>query len=174
MRYLYLMLGICAVAGPSVGEDFIEINARLDAVSLKPTDNIPSIPEFPVQVDYFYQSHAKRDPFQAYYEVIKPEDMPVRQKAIPPDLLREKEPLELIDFPRFKLVGSLTNSGQSWALVSHTSGVVSKVAVGGRIGKNFGKVVKVSAKELVIKEKVSDGPGLWVSQYRSISAEEAK
>jgi type IV pilus assembly protein PilP len=80
--------------------------------------------------------------------------------------------LELFGLPSLKVVGSLGDTAQLWALVQDPTGFVTKVKVGDKVGKNFGEVVQISKSELVIIEKISNGKGIWFGQSRTILTEQ--
>ena len=171
MKYSVSIIGIVLMTGCSERNEFAEMDANLAEASLVQKVKVDSLPIFPKQDDYLYQSYGKRNPFAAAIsDVEAPADEKTEVDA--PDLSRSKEPLELFGLPSLKVVGSLGDTAQLWALVQDPTGFVTKVKVGDKVGKNFGEVVQVSKSELVIIEKISNGKGIWFSQSRTILTEQ--
>ncbi len=56
-----------------------------------------------------------------------------------------------------------------WGLVRDPEGVIHRVPVGNYIGKNHGKVVKVSDTEIDLSELISDGADGWLVREASIA-----
>ena len=171
MKYLISIIGILLMAGCSDRNEFVEIETTLAEVSLVQKVKIDSLPSFPEQDDYLYQSYGKRNPFEAAdsnLEALASEQITVDA----PNLSRSKEPLELFGLPSLKVVGSLGDTTQLWALIQDPTGAVNKVKVGDKIGKNFGEITEISESELVIIEKISNERGIWFSQSRTIVTEQ--
>jgi Tfp pilus assembly protein PilP len=53
-------------------------------------------------------------------------------------------------------------------LVIDPVGQLSRVAVGDRVGKNFGEVTELNRDGFVVLEKLEDGQGRWYSHLRKI------
>ena len=173
MKYSGFLVGIVmlVLAGCSEQHEFLDLDDKLAEASLLQTVNIESIPSFPKQQDYSYQSNAQRNPFQSV-GILPPVSPLSGQRVGRPDLERVKEPLELFDLPSLEMVGSLGKVGKLWGLINDPTGAVSRVAVGDRIGKNFGQISEVSQSKLVLVEKIPNDQGIWFSQSRSILMEQ--
>lgn len=65
-------------------------------------------------------------------------------------------PLEQFEVNEFELVGVLTGSGINKAMVQDLTGKGYFIQVGTRIGKMGGKVIRITGKEVVIKEPFHD------------------
>jgi len=171
MKYVISIIGMLLMAGCSDRNEFAELDTKLAEVSLVQNVKIDSLPSFPGQDDYLYQSYGKRNPFEAadsHLEALASEQIMVDA----PNLSRSKEPLELFGLPSLKVVGSLGDAAQLWALIQDPTGAVNKVKVGDKIGKNFGEITEISESELVIIEKISNERGIWFSQSRTIVTEQ--
>tara|TARA_B100000787_G_scaffold161098_1_gene140646 strand:+ start:2482 stop:3015 length:534 start_codon:yes stop_codon:yes gene_type:complete len=169
MKYLVVFSGIVMLllAGCSERSKFVDIDNELAEASLSQWVKIEPIPSFPAQRGYIYQSQAQRHPFQPFYSPIEVSSF-AKSTVAKPDLMRVKEPLEFFALTSLEMVGSLGNTGQLWGLINDPTGTISRVTVGDRIGRNFGKIIKVSKSEIVLEEKISSEPGVWFGQSRSI------
>ena len=65
-------------------------------------------------------------------------------------------PLEQFEVNEFELVGIVTGSGINKAMVQDLTGKGYFIQVGTRIGKMGGKVIRISEKEVVIREPFQD------------------
>lgn len=62
------------------------------------------------------------------------------------------------------MVGSLkSEDGTYWALIKDNNNMIYKVKNGNYIGKNFGKITKVSSEGIELEEIISDSLGSWKS-----------
>jgi Tfp pilus assembly protein PilP len=91
----------------------------------------------------FWQSVSKR---QIAHEV---HDAPISSHA--------KETLEKFSLSELKRVGYLSTPHQSWAIIHAPDGNYYRVTVGDHLGKNNGKVLAITDKNLVISEWILDG-----------------
>ena len=73
---------------------------------------------------------------------------------------RRKEPLEAYPLEQLKMVGTLIQSGQTYALVKAES-TLYRVKKGAYMGQNFGLITDVSETEVKLKEIVQDAAGDW-------------
>jgi len=95
-------------------------------------------------VSYLYDPIGKRDPFKSFI-VVSPE----------PTALRENEmltPLQRLDINQLRLVGTVTGKGSERALVEDAAGKGYILSMGSYVGKNGGKVVKITDGKVIIEE----------------------
>jgi type IV pilus assembly protein PilP len=88
-----------------------------------------------------------------------------------PELNRRKEPLEAYPLDTMVMVGSLIKQGQPVALVK-VDNLLYQVKPGNYLGQNYGKVVKVTESELVLRELVQDAAGEWVERTSTLQLQE--
>jgi type IV pilus assembly protein PilP len=84
-----------------------------------------------------------------------------------PDQNRRREALESFPLDTIRLVGHLTSGGQQFALLQ-VGKTVHQVKVGNHVGTNFGKVVKITETEVLVREWVQDGSGDWSERDNSL------
>ncbi len=83
-----------------------------------------------------------------------------------PNLAREREPLERFALGTLRLVGFVKQGGELFALVQSPDGGIARVVVGSHLGRNHGRVVRLSEGGLDIVEIVPDGAGAWMERRR--------
>jgi len=78
-----------------------------------------------------------------------------------PDLNRPREALEAFPLDSLQMVGTIERDGIFFALLKNTSDNIYRVSVGNYVGQNSGKIEKINAIEIGIKEWLSNGKGGW-------------
>lgn len=79
-----------------------------------------------------------------------------------PDLRRPKQLLENMSLETLMFVGTIGSGNNLSALVSSaTDSHVYTVNLGNYMGKNYGRVVKITTDELTLSETVEDSNGNW-------------
>jgi Tfp pilus assembly protein PilP len=104
-----------------------------------------SPPEMSVQTAHPYNPTGKPDPF-----------MPTTLSIETSQKGKKVLPLEQFEVNDFELVGIVTGSGIHRAMVQDLTGKGYFIQVGTRIGKVGGKVIRISGKEVVIREPFQD------------------
>ena len=95
----------------------------------------------------------------------------VNGALIAPELNRRKEPLELFPLDAMSLVGNLVKAGQPVALVK-VDNLLYQVKPGNYLGQNYGRVMKITETEVVLREIVQDAVGEWVERTASLQLQE--
>ena len=80
-----------------------------------------------------------------------------------PDLNRRKEPLEAFPLEQLKMVGTLTQTGVTYALVKADK-TLYRVKKGNYLGQNFGLITEITDTEVKLKEIVQDTAGDWTER----------
>ena len=83
------------------------------------------------------------------------------------ELKRRKEPLEAYPLDSMSMVGSLNKQGMPYALL-RVEGLLYQVKAGDYLGQNYGRILKVSETELVLREVVQDAAGEWIERNTSL------
>lgn len=90
---------------------------------------------------------------------------------IAPELARRKEPLEEFPLDTMTLVGSMRRDKQPVALVK-VGPLLYQVRQGDHLGQNYGRVVKISENEVILREIVQDAVGEWIERSASLLLQE--
>ena len=83
--------------------------------------------------------------------------------GIGPDLNRRKEPLEAFPLEQLKMVGTLSQGKDTYALV-RADKTLYRVKKGNYMGQNFGLITDVTDSEIKLKEIVQDSAGDWAER----------
>ena len=83
--------------------------------------------------------------------------------GIAPDLNRRKEPLEAFPLEQLKMVGTLSQGKDTYALV-RADKTLYRVKKGNYMGQNFGLIMDVTDSEIKLKEIVQDSAGDWAER----------
>ena len=136
---------------------------------------IQPIPEPKKFTPQAYTQEAATDPFsnQKLTQALKRESSQSTSNAalVAPELARRKEPLESFPLDSMKMVGSLFKEGKPVALV-RVDNLLYQVRPGNYLGQNFGKIMKVSETEVILREIVQDAAGEWIERTASLQLQE--
>lgn len=128
---------------------------QVPTASAKPDPSVAALEEKEASAPtYIYTPVGKRDPFKSFYKVEKKE-----RKEGPGGILTEYE----ID--QLKLTAIISGIARPRAQVELPDGRGVNVRVGTRIGKNFGRVVRIRNDEMIIAEDYRDWSGRKVTNY---------
>ena len=83
--------------------------------------------------------------------------------GVAPDLNRRKEPLEAFPLEQLKMVGTLSQNRETYALV-RADKTLYRVRKGNYMGQNFGLITDVTDGEIKLKEIVQDSAGDWAER----------
>jgi type IV pilus assembly protein PilP len=83
--------------------------------------------------------------------------------GLAPDLNRRKEPLEAFPLEQLKMVGTLSQGQDVYAIV-RAEKTLYRVKKGNYMGQNFGLVTDVTDQEIKLKEIVQDSAGDWAER----------
>jgi type IV pilus assembly protein PilP len=165
-----LIIISCSLLVACGGRDFSDLQAYMDEVRSRPKGSIEPLPTFQSYESFTYTAASMRNPFQPPVKI----DLTSRQKGSPdvkPDDSRVKQFLEDFNIETFQMVGTLSNDGGVFALISGASGV-HRVRVGDYLGRNHGKVLAIDEAKIDVAEIVPDGEGGWLERPRSLSLKE--
>lgn len=124
---------------------------------------IDALPEVKPFEPFGYEGFDLPDPF-------KPRKLAVKQNdggGLQPDLNRRKEPLEAFPLEQLKMVGTLQQGGEIFALVK-ADRTLYRVKKGNYMGQNFGLITEITEGEVKLKEIVQDGTGDWAERVSSL------
>jgi len=139
-----------------------EVNKR----KASPPDPLPPIKPYNV----FVYSPTERDPFQPFYQQ-QPEEQQagVQETGIKPDFNRNREELEGFPLDSLRMVGTLEQEGNFWAIVLATDATIHRVEVGNYMGQNHGKIVDILEDRVELVEIARDARGRWEERPAAIA-----
>lgn len=171
IRAAAILAGLVFLAG--CGGEQSELRGWMDEVRTSTPTSVRTI-DPPRHFDPFrYENVTQIDPFSvAKMNALM--DRVVRSKGgIAPDLRRPREVLENYALDQMRLVGHLRRGAQSAALFE-VDQLVYQARVGNHIGQNFGKIMRITEKEVTLKEIVQDASGEWVERETMLQLQENK
>lgn len=131
-------------------------------------DPLPEVRPFEVFA-YEADKEGLLDPF-------KPRKIEAAKQAagggIRPDLNRRKEPLEAYPIENLKMVGTLAQQKDVFALIKTPDNNLFRVKRGNYLGQNFGLIMGITEAEVQLKEIVQDSGGDWVERVSSLQLQD--
>jgi type IV pilus assembly protein PilP len=151
-----LLLGGCS-------RDMTDLQAYVAEVKLHESAGIEALPEVKPYEKFVYQADGLRDPFDASVIARQPASAGAQttRNGVSPDPNRPTEFLESFPLDTLRMVGTLEQSGQLWALIRTPDTTVQRVTKGHYLGQNNGQVTHISDANIQIVELLPDGFGGW-------------
>jgi len=84
-----------------------------------------------------------------------------------PELSRRKETLESSPLDTISMVGSIDKNKSKVGLLK-VDKLLYQVKVGNYIGQNYGRITKITDKEIVLREIVQDAAGEWIERTANL------
>lgn len=154
------------------GENVSDLETYVQEVKARKKGKVKPLPPVQTFGTYEYVSNELRDPFRP--KMKKPIDggtasrpNNARPKCKPPRDVLENFPLDTL-----KMVGTLEQKKQRWALIKSTDGTLYRTKKGKCIGQNNGKISRVTESEIELHEIVPDGLGGWIERKTILSVTE--
>jgi type IV pilus assembly protein PilP len=162
-----LVLAILLLAACS--ENMNDLEQYIASVKARPADPIPPIPPVKTYTPYEYNGLSGRDPFLQSISEGADDVRSTKGTGPRPDFGRHKEYLERYELDTLKMVGTFSKAESYWALIRDPEGIIHRVPAGNYIGKNHGKVVKITDTQVDLSELISDGADGWLVREASIA-----
>lgn len=170
-RRLWLPIVLCCGLAACGGEQYSDLRQFVKDSEKLPHGRIPPLPDVKPYEPFTYDAYNLIDPF-------KPRKIEPPKTAagggIQPDLARRKEPLEAYPLENLRMVGTLQQNKQTYALVKSPDNNLFRVKSGNYLGQNFGLITVISESTIKLKEIVQDSGGDWTERVSTLTlAEEA-
>ena len=155
-----LLLPIAIAMLPGCSSEINELKAFVrdsDKGLPRRIDPLPAVKPFE---PFAYEGFDLPDPF-------KPRKLAAPKEGagggIAPDLNRRKEPLEAFPLEQLKMVGTLSQGKDTYAIV-RADKTLYRVKKGNYMGQNFGLITDVTEGDIKLKEIVQDSAGDWAER----------
>jgi type IV pilus assembly protein PilP len=170
-RRVVILLSLCCALAACSGEQYSDLRQFVKDSDNLPHGRLPPLPDVKPYEPFTYDAYSLIDPF-------KPRKIEPPKSAagggIQPDLARRKEPLEAYPLENLRMVGTLQQNKQTYALVKSPDNNLFRVKSGNYLGQNFGLVTDISESTIKLKEIVQDSGGDWTERVSTLTlAEEA-
>ncbi|HCO59009.1 MAG TPA: pilus assembly protein PilP [Porticoccaceae bacterium] len=167
-----LLLLSALLAGCSGDREFRDLQDFMAKAKATPGGKIEPIPSFPPYEGFKYGAMALRSPFDVPATVTA--ERVAGNPAPAPDPNRAREVLENYNFAALSMVGILDRDGRRWSLIDDGAGQIHRVTVGNHLGRNHGRIVRVTENRTDVIEIIPDGEGGWVERPRTLSLKEKR
>lgn len=135
-----------------------------------PRGRIPPLPEVKPYEPFEYAAFDLVDPFvPRKIEAPKPTNVP---GSLQPPPNHRKGPLEAFPLENLKMVGTLQQQKQVFALIKAPDNNLYRVKTGDFMGLNFGRVMDITESALKLKELVQDSGSEWKEEERTLQLQE--
>lgn len=151
-----IAIGLTLVVPIGCGEDEANTAATAAATPIKQKKKKSTEPEAattekPKKIEFSYSSIGKRDPFRSYLADVQDLDQALTTRII--------EDTERFELDQYRLTGLITATAQPKALVEDPQGKGHVLRLGSRLGKNGGRVTKITNEAIIITEEYRDPTG---------------
>ncbi|MBY0264902.1 MAG: pilus assembly protein PilP [Burkholderiales bacterium] len=162
------LLGVTTLAGCS-SEEHSDLRQFVRESDKLPGGRIPPLPEVKPYEPFAYNAYELTDPFRP--RKIEPPKSTVKG-GLQPDFNRAREALEAFPLENLKMVGTLQQKGQTFALVKSPDSALFRVKAGNYMGQNFGRITAISETDIKLKEIVQDSGGNWEEKEQALMLQE--
>ena len=154
-------------------ESTTDLELYVEEVKGQQKTSIEPLPEFEPYESFIYQAADLRDPFtEPTFSQPRAATMQASGNGITPDFERPTEPLEEFTLDSLRMVGTLEQYDDTWALINDTDGTIHRVQPGNFAGQNHGKISRITEYKVELTEIIPDGIGGWVERQASIAISE--
>jgi type IV pilus assembly protein PilP len=167
---LFVLAATVALVSCS-GEQHQDLRAWVKEQDNMPRPRIEPLPEVkPFEVfAYTADQDGLVDPF-------KPRKIEGPKQAggsgLQPDLKRVREPLEAYPLENLKMVGTLAQQKQVFALIKTPDSNLFRVKQGNYLGQNFGLITEITEGSVKLKEIVQDSAGDWTERVSTLQLQD--
>ena len=169
-KTLTIALACLALAACS-GEQHSDLRQFVKESDNLPRGRIPPLPEVKPYEPFTYNAYDITDPFKPR-SIAPPKATALAGSIKPPPADRRKEPLEAYPLENLKMVGTLQQRKEIYAVVRTPDNRLFRVKPGNFLGQNFGRITDISESAIKIKELVQDSGGEWKEEERSLQLQE--
>ncbi len=155
------------------GDNLDDLRGYVKEVQSRKKARIEPLPELKPYETFTYAAGDRRDPFEA---ALRPATAPLTATAqnagtsgLSPDLARRKEALEEFSLDTLRMVGSLEQQADIWAIIQANDGTIHRIRPGNYAGQNHGKVINITEEKVDLIEIAPDGLGGWVEREASLA-----
>lgn len=157
------------LAACSPVNNFSDLEAFVADVNSRPSAPVEPVPEFVPYEGFIYGAASSRSPFDIPL-VIDNSSGAVLNQDVEPDLERVRDFLENQSLSELTMVGRITSTnGVYQALIEDGFGEVHRVGVGDYMGRNYGRIERISESQLNMIEIVPSGNGGWVERPQTLT-----
>ena len=160
----------CLALASCGGEQHSDLRQFVRDSDSMPRGRIPPLPEVKPYEPFEYAAFDLIDPFVPR-KIEAPKVAGVPGGLQPPPNHR-KGPLEAFPLENLKMVGTLQQQKNIFALIKTPDNNLYRVRTGDFMGQNFGRIIDISESALKLKELVQDSGDEWKEEERTLLLQE--
>jgi type IV pilus assembly protein PilP len=153
------------------GEEQQELRAELAAITKDMRGRVDPLPVVKPYEPVPYTAFDQPDPFGPTKIVLATKEKQASSSGMQPDLDRPKEPLEAYPLESLKMVGTLSQKKQTFAVVKADAGLY-RVRPGNYLGQNYGVITRITDSEITLRELIQDSGGDWAERTSTLLLQE--
>ena len=148
-----------------------EVEQQMQSIKDGAAQPMAQPPIFETVQSFSYGAESLRSPFMPPSLQARLSEQEEVGSAVVPDEDRPKEQLEQFDLSQLVMRGIIQEpTGERYALVEDPAGTIFPARVGNYIGKNYGRIVEINARDINLIEIVPDGTQGYVERPKTILA----
>lgn len=168
MNKFYILIFLIFLSGCSKIDSTKDLKEKIEKTKNTVVGQVEPLPKFKEADNYTYQNISVRSPF----DLTMIEKKKATEKVftdVKPEENREKGELEFIDIDKFRMVGTIKKGTDSLeAIVDAGTGDYKIISIGNYIGKNNGRVLKITSDSIELVEIIPNGMYRWLERPMSI------
>jgi type IV pilus assembly protein PilP len=167
-RAVALLLLAAGLVGGCADDGMRDLHAFVEEVKARPAGPIKPVPEIKPAETYTYAAANRRDPFVPE----KPDSEPTQHATAGgprPDPNRRREELEQFPLDTLRMVGTLEQNDETWALVQSKDKTIYRVQSGNHMGQNDGRITRITEEKIELTELIPDGAGGYLERQATVA-----
>lgn len=153
-----------------ISDDMSQLEQQVNEIMSRKGGRIEPLPEIKPYEAYAYKAGKaeSKNPFKLFYarQEQKLEEDIDQDDGLTEEMLKEiknrnKEELEQYTLDSLRMVGTLDNELNQWAIVADPNGTIHRVKVGNYMGQNIGKIINIYEDKIELREIIQDDRGRW-------------
>jgi type IV pilus assembly protein PilP len=162
-RHILFIALACLALTSCSGEQHSDLRQFVKDSDSMQRGRIPPLPEVKPYEPFEYAAFDLLDPFVA--RKIEPTRTGKPDPRLP-DPSRRKGPLEAFPLENLKMVGTLSQKREVFALIKTPDNNLYRVKSGDFMGQNFGRIIDITESAVKLKELVQDSGNDWKEEER--------
>lgn len=169
LLFLSLLIASLVPALSGCGSDGLQdLRDYVGKVKSRQKGRVEPLPEIQTFESFFYAPEALRDPFIPAEQPVET-TVSAADNGIRPDANRRREELETFALDTLRMVGTIDQQAEAWAIIAANNGTIHRVQVGNYLGLNHGRITQISENTIKLTEIVPDGLGGWRKRDASLA-----